>query len=211
VEHMTLGVDVACRAAHQASLADSTGRLAWTGRRFRTTVHALQSLWKSLPADVHVTVVMEPTRNAWVPLAVWFSRHGAPVILVPPEQAADLQDYYTKHVKSDRLDSRMPARLPLLHPEGLRSSEGNGYRSLPWRDLCAELGIGHTRTRPYHPATNGTVERFNRTLNDEWARVRVYRRNQDRTRALDRWLQPLQPSPLPHIPRRKSGRLQWDE
>jgi hypothetical protein len=35
---LTLGVDVACRAAHQASLADGTGRLVWSGRRFRTTV-----------------------------------------------------------------------------------------------------------------------------------------------------------------------------
>ena len=59
---------------------------------------------------------MEPTRNAWVPLAAWFRRHGARVILVPPEQSADLRDYYSKHTKSDRLDSRMLARLPLLAP-----------------------------------------------------------------------------------------------
>ena len=69
---------------------------------------------------------MEPTRNAWVPLAAWFRRHGAAVILVPPEQSADLRDYYSKHAKSDRLDSRMLARLPLLHPEGLRPAEGLG-------------------------------------------------------------------------------------
>ena len=32
---MTLGIDVACRAAHQASLADESGRFAWSGPRFR--------------------------------------------------------------------------------------------------------------------------------------------------------------------------------
>jgi transposase len=69
---------------------------------------------------------MEPTRNAWVPLAAWFRRHGARVIMVPPEQSADLRDYYSKHAKSDRLDSRMLARLPLLHPDGLRPAEGLG-------------------------------------------------------------------------------------
>jgi hypothetical protein len=44
----------------------------------------------------------------------------------PPEQSADLRDYYSKHVKSDRLDSRLLARLPMLHPDGLRPAEGLG-------------------------------------------------------------------------------------
>jgi transposase len=126
MEQMTLGIDVACRAAHQGSLADGSGRFAWSGRKFRTTVTDLNRLWGSIPEGVMVTVVMEPTRNAWVPLAAWFRRHGAAVILVPPEQSADLRDYYSKHAKSDHLDSRMLARLPLLHPDGLRPAEGLG-------------------------------------------------------------------------------------
>lgn len=123
---MTLGIDVACRAAHQASLADEAGRLAWSGRKFRTDVADLERLWELIPAGAAVTVVMESTRNAWVPLAAWFRRHGATVIMVPPEQSADLRDYYSKHTKSDHLDSRILARLPLLHPEGLRPAEGLG-------------------------------------------------------------------------------------
>ena len=49
-------------------------------------------------------------------------------------------------------------------------------------------GVRHTHTRPYRPQTNGKVERFNRTLLDEWAYVRVYRSDAHRARALDRWL-----------------------
>jgi transposase-like protein len=52
----------------------------------------------------------------------------------------------------------------------------------------ALAGIDHRRIRPHRPQTNGKVERFNRTLADEWAYVRVYRSNAARTRALDRWL-----------------------
>ena len=48
---------------------------------------------------------MEPTRNTWVPLAAWFRRHGAHVVLVSAERSADLRAYYAKHTKSDRLDS----------------------------------------------------------------------------------------------------------
>jgi transposase len=123
---MTLGIDVACRAAHQGSLADPKGRFAWSGRKFRTTVADLNRLWESIPEGTALTVVMEPTRNAWVPLAAWFRRRGASVIMIPPEQSADLRDYYSKHAKSDHLDSRMLARLPLLHPDGLRPAEGLG-------------------------------------------------------------------------------------
>jgi transposase len=126
MEQMILGIDVACRAAHQASLADQAGRFAWSGRKFRTTAADLDRLWESVPPGAALTVVMEPTRNAWVPLAAWFRRRGATVIMVPPEQSADLRDYYSKHAKSDRLDSRMLARLPLLHPDGLRPAEGLG-------------------------------------------------------------------------------------
>ena len=86
---LCLGIDVACRATHQASLADEAGRLIWIGRRFRTTANDLERLWDTLPKDDgphDVTVVMEPTRNPWVPLAAWFRRRGATVVLVPPEQ-----------------------------------------------------------------------------------------------------------------------------
>lgn len=123
---MTLGIDVACRAAHQGSLADEQGNFVWSAKRFRTTSSDLAALWRSLPDDVELTVVMEPTRNAWVALAAWFRRHGATVVLIPPEQSSDLREYYAKHTKSDRLDSRILARVSLLHPEGLHRAQGLG-------------------------------------------------------------------------------------
>ncbi len=126
MQKLTLGIDVACRAAHQGTLADASGNFIWSARKFRTIPEDLESLWNMLPSDAEITVVMEPTRNAWVPLTAWFRRQGATVILVPPEQSSDLRDYYSKHTKSDRLDSRILARLPLLHPEGLRPAEGLG-------------------------------------------------------------------------------------
>ena len=72
--------------------------------------------------------------------------------------------------------------------ERILTDNGNGYRSFAWRDRCAELGIRHTRTRPHRPATNGKVERFNRTPLDEWAYARLWRSEASRARALDRWL-----------------------
>lgn len=116
---MCLGIDVACRAEHVASMADETGRLLWQQRRFRTTEAELVSLGDGIDPEDEFTVVLEPTRNAWVPVAAHFLARGHRVVLVPPERSADLRRYYSKHAKTDRLDSRILARLPLLHPEGL--------------------------------------------------------------------------------------------
>jgi transposase len=126
---LRLGIDVASRAPHQASLADESGEFVWSGHGFRTKAEDLERLWAMLPEGAEpadVLVIMEPTRNAWVPLAAWFRRRGARVVLVPPERSADLRAYYRKHAKTDRLDSRLLARLPLLHPEGLHDEHGLG-------------------------------------------------------------------------------------
>lgn len=121
-----LGIDVACTAAHQASLADEAGEFLWQGWRFHTTTADLDRLWAKIPEGVRVVAVMEPTRNAWAPLAAWLEARGAVVSVVPPEQSADLRDYLNKHTKTDRLDSKMLARMPMLHPEGLRRVESFG-------------------------------------------------------------------------------------
>lgn len=121
-----LGIDVACTAKHQASLADEAGQFLWQGWKFQTSCAELEALWDKIPGDVDVVVVMEPTRNAWVPLAAWLRTQGARVSVVPPEQSADLRDYYNKHTKTDRLDSKMLARMPMLHPEGLREMDDLG-------------------------------------------------------------------------------------
>jgi transposase InsO family protein len=72
--------------------------------------------------------------------------------------------------------------------ERVLSDNGSCYRSGDWAAACAALNITHKRTRPYRPQTNGKVERFHRTLTDEWAYAVAYRSETDRRTALDPWL-----------------------
>ena len=68
------------------------------------------------------------------------------------------------------------------------TDNGSCYRSRLWRNALTDAGITHKRTRPYRPQTNGKVERFNRTLLDEWAYAHPYKTETERREALPRWL-----------------------
>ncbi|MBJ6636823.1 IS481 family transposase [Streptomyces sp. DHE7-1] len=61
-------------------------------------------------------------------------------------------------------------------------------KSFAWRQALADLGASRKLTRAYRPQTNGKVERFNRTLLDEWAYLRPYTSNDERTEALTDFL-----------------------
>ncbi|MFG2950859.1 IS481 family transposase [Streptomyces adustus] len=68
--------------------------------------------------------------------------------------------------------------------ERVLTDNGSCYRSRLFAQTLDAAGIVHKRTRPYRPQTNGKVERLNRTLLDEWAYVRPYSSNAERTEAL---------------------------
>ena len=66
------------------------------------------------------------------------------------------------------------------------TDNGSCYRSHAFRDALG--GIEHRRTRPYRPQTNGKVERFHRTLADEWAYARLYTSDTERCEQFPIWL-----------------------
>jgi transposase InsO family protein len=72
--------------------------------------------------------------------------------------------------------------------ERVLTDNGACYRSREFARVLADAGVGHRRTRPYRPQTNGKVERFNLTLKWEWAYARPYETNDSRTAELERWL-----------------------
>ena len=72
--------------------------------------------------------------------------------------------------------------------ERVMTDNAFAYRGVLFNEALEETGTKHRYCRPYRPQTNGKVERFNRTLLEEWAYVRPYSCESARTRALDRFL-----------------------
>ena len=52
-------------------------------------------------------------------------------------------------------------------PETIHTDQGRQFGSSLIHELCQLLGIKKTRTSPYHPQSDGQVERFNRSLKDQ--------------------------------------------
>ncbi|MFD7086196.1 IS481 family transposase, partial [Streptomyces sp. NPDC059918] len=68
--------------------------------------------------------------------------------------------------------------------ERVLTDNGACYKSKRFTQALTAAGITHKKIRPYRPQTNGKVERFNRTLLNEWAYLRPYHSNHERTAAL---------------------------
>jgi len=64
----------------------------------------------------------------------------------------------------------------------------NYIRSRDFADAVASIGAQHITIKPHCPWQNGKVERFNRTVQVEWAYRQVFTTNAERAEALGPWL-----------------------
>jgi transposase InsO family protein len=67
------------------------------------------------------------------------------------------------------------------------TDNGSCYRSRAF-DAALGAAITHKFTRPYRPQTNGKVERFNRTLAQEWAYAETYLSDEARAATYQAWV-----------------------
>ncbi len=73
--------------------------------------------------------------------------------------------------------------------EAVMTDNAWAYRNgRDYDQALAEIGARKLFTPPYTPRINGKVERFNRTLKEEWAYSQPFTSNQQRHRLLEGWL-----------------------
>jgi transposase len=115
-----VGIDLGLRTKHKVTVYDG---LKQVGKPFavETSQDGFEYLLKRVTAGTEgpVNFVFEPTSNAWLPVSAYVSAAGHRCYLVKTQKASDLRKFYSKHAKSDSIDSGVLARLPQLDPKGV--------------------------------------------------------------------------------------------
>lgn len=101
--------------------------------------------------------------------------------ILPDEKAATTAEFF------DRAFAHFEAEG--IRVEAVMTDNAWNYtHSRSLRELFDAAGIDHITIKPHCPWQNGKVERFNRTLQTEWAYRQVFLSNAERTAALAPWL-----------------------
>lgn len=121
----TVGIDLAIRGSHVATILNERGDMVGPPFRFRLTrkdLHQLiQQVRAGLTREDRVLAVMEPTGMAWFPVAHWLTRAGCTVIRVKGQRVKALRRYLSEHAKTDVIDARLLGSIPGFGGKGLTS------------------------------------------------------------------------------------------
>jgi transposase len=112
----TVGIDLAIRGSHVATILNGNGEVIGSPIRFRLRHKDLEKLIRLVRKDLQladkVVAVMEPTGMSWFPVAKWLQRAGCEVIRVKGQRVKALRKYLSEHAKTDVLDSHVLGSLP---------------------------------------------------------------------------------------------------
>lgn len=119
-----IGIDLAVTAAHKAIVLDQTSNTYVSPvLTFHTDPADLDDLLATARAGtsgpVRLLAVLEATAMSWYSVGQYLEHHNVEVYRVNGQQVADLRRVYQRHAKSDRIDARVLARLPLVMPDSL--------------------------------------------------------------------------------------------
>jgi len=138
----TIGMDLGVSSSHTAIVADETGAFITPVLQLHTNATELEQLLARAAEGSsleQLQVVMEPTGMAWFPLAVYLTRRGVTVYLVNAQQAAALRRFYSRYAKSDRVDARVLAKMPLVNGDQLHRLMLPSDRTQACQRACKQL------------------------------------------------------------------------
>ncbi len=120
---LNVGIDLGVTAKHHAEVINSEGIKVCSSVRFPGTKEGFDMMSKHVLQHVNEEVklrfICEPTSMSWFPLAVYAKRNGHEMMRVKAQKSHDLRKYYSRHSKSDKLDAKALAMIPIVDRESI--------------------------------------------------------------------------------------------
>jgi len=124
MKNLYVGIDLGLRGPHRGTVFDpQENRFLDKSFSFDISFEGFESLLTRVQKHVFEEVecrlnfVMEPTSLAWMPLSCYLVSRGFNVYRVSTQKSSDFRKFLSKHTKSDRIDTRTLAKLPVVAPD----------------------------------------------------------------------------------------------
>ena len=121
MRNVYVGIDLGLKGPHRASVySPAEERYLDKSFGFDASFEGFEYLLKQVHTRISsedecsVSFVMEPTGMAWMPLSCFLVSGGYRVYRVTTQKSSDLRKFLDKHTKSDRVDARALAKLPIV-------------------------------------------------------------------------------------------------
>jgi len=124
-EKKHIGLDLGVKSKSKVYIVDQAGEKVRPGFYIQTNPQGLDYMMKQAlkgtSNKASLDLIMEPTNVAWFKVAVYIRREYPQVKIyrVKSEKVQDLRKFYRKHTKTDSLDARALAKMPVVDFDSL--------------------------------------------------------------------------------------------
>ncbi len=121
---INIGMDLGIKAKCRAQIRNELGKKLGPDISFSLAKKDLDNLLAqaksyAAPQD-KVRIVIEATGMAWFVMALYGKLHGCEVVRVKSHKVKDLRNFYSRHRKSDRIDVKTLAMMPIVDCDNLQ-------------------------------------------------------------------------------------------
>ncbi len=118
---LNIGIDLGVTSKHKAQIRDEQGNKVRHDFSFSTSGEEFDALFshalKGSPEGTKLRLILEPTEMSWLPVTLYGKSQGHQVVRVKTQKAHQLREYYKKYGKSDKLDAKALAMVPVVDGE----------------------------------------------------------------------------------------------
>lgn len=120
---VNIGIDLGIKTRSRAQFRNERGEKLGSDVVFALTKRDLDSLFARAEeyalGSARIRVVLEATGMVWFVVTLYCKLRGYEVVRVKAHKVKDLRKFYARHRKSDRLDSKTLAMMPLVDRDNL--------------------------------------------------------------------------------------------